>query len=407
MADAVHDVFICHASEDKDAVARPLAEALLAAGLTIWFDEYSLSLGDSLRRTIDQGLATSRFGIVILSPAFFTKQWPAYELDGLVQREMGGVKVILPIWHDISREAILGHSPSLADRVAAKSSQPMPEIVRAISRVVYGSTSSIPDNPSAKNADAFEPFQNELREFWSDERPVNVDGVPHWFVRLAGTPYTPERLGTLKQAVELIRAVKVQYRGWDFPHFDRDERLCGHGNSWIASWNQHFGHREYWRLYQSGHFLTTYGVRELTEDGWQKKLEENSTWQRYRDRTEEKVRGFMSFENTIFQFSEAMQLAANLSKAGIYGSQVLVQIELRNAAGLVLSASPFRNFPFYNAASSNSIGRIWTFESDELKASPKDPCVRVMSWFFERFGMLNISESVLATAFDGASQGGL
>ena len=67
------DVFLCHASEDKDEVARPLAEALVAQGYDVWFDEYELAIGASLRRSIDQGLATSRFGLVVLSPSFFNR----------------------------------------------------------------------------------------------------------------------------------------------------------------------------------------------------------------------------------------------------------------------------------------------------------------------------------------------
>ena len=116
------DIFICHASEDKETVARPLALALQSNGLRIWYDELNLRLGDSLRRSIDRGLAESAFGIVVLSPAFFRKDWPQYELDGLVQRERNGIKVILPIWHNVSREEILEYSPSLADKVAVKTS---------------------------------------------------------------------------------------------------------------------------------------------------------------------------------------------------------------------------------------------------------------------------------------------
>jgi hypothetical protein len=74
--DGVHreyDVFISHASEDKDEVVRPLANALKAGGLNVWFDEFELKIGDSLRRKIDKGLANSRFGVVVLSRPFFGK----------------------------------------------------------------------------------------------------------------------------------------------------------------------------------------------------------------------------------------------------------------------------------------------------------------------------------------------
>ncbi len=115
---AAHDAFISHASEDKPDLVRPLAEALTAKGLRIWYDEFQLTVGDSLRRSIDKGLVGSRFGIVVLSPDFFAKNWPQYELDGLVAKENEGKKVILPLWHRISKNDVMKYSPSLADRVA-------------------------------------------------------------------------------------------------------------------------------------------------------------------------------------------------------------------------------------------------------------------------------------------------
>jgi len=113
-----YDAFISHASDDKDDLVRPLAEGLRAAGRSVWFDEFELKVGDSLRRSIDHGLSRSRFGIVILSPSFFAKNWPHYELDGLVAKEVAGGKVILPIWHKVSKDEVLRYSPTLADRVA-------------------------------------------------------------------------------------------------------------------------------------------------------------------------------------------------------------------------------------------------------------------------------------------------
>ena len=67
------DVFISHAWKDKDSFVRPLAKALQAKGLKVWFDESELKVGDSLRRSIDQGLAKSKYGIVVLSPNFFER----------------------------------------------------------------------------------------------------------------------------------------------------------------------------------------------------------------------------------------------------------------------------------------------------------------------------------------------
>lgn len=117
-AEREFDFFISHATEDKQSLVRPLAENLQASGAQVWYDEFTLTIGDSLRRSIDKGLARSRFGIVVLSPAFFGKEWPQYELDGLIARDIGGVKVVLPVWHQVTRQDVLRFSPSLADRLA-------------------------------------------------------------------------------------------------------------------------------------------------------------------------------------------------------------------------------------------------------------------------------------------------
>jgi len=126
------DVFISHASEDKDGFVRPLATALQASGLLPWYDESALTVGDSLRGKIDEGLAHSRYGIVVLSHAFFRKNWPQQELDGLMSREVAGAKVILPVWHNITFEEVSGYSPMLSGRVAAKSSDGLDTVVRKL-----------------------------------------------------------------------------------------------------------------------------------------------------------------------------------------------------------------------------------------------------------------------------------
>jgi Domain of unknown function (DUF1883)/TIR domain len=112
------DVFISHASEDKDAVARPLREALTRRGVTVWLDEAQMRIGDSLRRRIDEGIRSSRFGVVVLSEAFFQKGWTNHELDGLVTRTVAGEQSLLPIWHDLTAERVRTYSPSLADKFA-------------------------------------------------------------------------------------------------------------------------------------------------------------------------------------------------------------------------------------------------------------------------------------------------
>jgi Domain of unknown function (DUF1883)/TIR domain len=137
-----YDVFISHASEDKSSIVSPLANALRERGLSVWFDKFELRIGDSLRRKIDLGISRSRFGIVVLSPAFFAKGWPQYELDGLVTMAASGKQILLPLWHGISKDEVVSQSPSLADKVALRTADyTIDEIAEEITSVVRQSSS--------------------------------------------------------------------------------------------------------------------------------------------------------------------------------------------------------------------------------------------------------------------------
>lgn len=130
------DLFISHASEDKDEIARPLADKFIEHGLKVWFDEYTLTVGDSLRRSIDQGLAGCRFGVVILSPHFLQKEWTQKELDGLVARDDGSEKRILPVWHNVSRNEVVSFSPPLADKLGVLTAKGLDHVVSEILRAI-------------------------------------------------------------------------------------------------------------------------------------------------------------------------------------------------------------------------------------------------------------------------------
>lgn len=122
-----YDFFISHASEDKDKLARPLFNALEKLGFKVWFDEKEIILGDSIRASIDNGLSNSKFGVVILSEAFFQKNWTQLELDGLFAIESSGKKVILPIWLGLTFEQVLKKSPLIASKLALNSDDLSPE----------------------------------------------------------------------------------------------------------------------------------------------------------------------------------------------------------------------------------------------------------------------------------------
>jgi TIR domain len=104
---------------------------LRQGGFAVWYDDFSLKLGDSLRESIDRG-SHSRLGVVILSPNFFEKHWPTQELNGLATREVNGKKLILPVWHNVGFNEVREYSPTLADRVAVNTDKGLDHVVQRI-----------------------------------------------------------------------------------------------------------------------------------------------------------------------------------------------------------------------------------------------------------------------------------
>lgn len=113
-----YDAFLSHAFEDKDDVARPLALKLQALGLRVWYDETELRIGDNLVAKLSAGINASRFGILILSNAFFAKRWTMHELDMLENLWVTENRILFPIWHNITVEEIKSYRASLANIVA-------------------------------------------------------------------------------------------------------------------------------------------------------------------------------------------------------------------------------------------------------------------------------------------------
>jgi hypothetical protein len=131
------DVFISHASEDKDDITDKIVKLLEYFGIKIWYDKDIFSVGDSLSKSIDIGLANSRYGIIILSENFIKKGWTEYEFRALLNREVGKKKVILPIWHKIDKETIEKYSPFLLEKYALDSTkQKLEQIVIELIRVI-------------------------------------------------------------------------------------------------------------------------------------------------------------------------------------------------------------------------------------------------------------------------------
>jgi len=130
--------FICHDSRDKDEIARPVAIGLSKLMCPVWFDEFSLRVGDRLRESIERGLREARKCILIITPHFLNNGgWTKSEFNAIFTRELVERQdVVLPIWHNVSRDEVFAYSPVLADRVAVKWSVGLDEVIRRLRAVV-------------------------------------------------------------------------------------------------------------------------------------------------------------------------------------------------------------------------------------------------------------------------------
>jgi hypothetical protein len=110
-------LMIIHAGEDKPFV-RKLAYDLQSHGISVWFDEWTIKVGDSLVARIDEGIKSTDYALVVFSQAFFNKQWPQRELDSALFREAESNRVfVLPIVLDVDHNAIMKFSPQLAGKM--------------------------------------------------------------------------------------------------------------------------------------------------------------------------------------------------------------------------------------------------------------------------------------------------
>ena len=107
--------FISHDSRDKEAVAKPIALYLQRFLCPVWYDEFSLKIGDSLRDSIEKGLKECKKCILVLSPNFLSnKGWTKKEFDSIFTREiLEEQKLVLPVWFNVSKKDVYEYSPSL------------------------------------------------------------------------------------------------------------------------------------------------------------------------------------------------------------------------------------------------------------------------------------------------------
>ncbi|MBF0184712.1 MAG: toll/interleukin-1 receptor domain-containing protein [Magnetococcales bacterium] len=111
----LRDVFLCHAWDDRQGPAKELHDLLVAAGVKVWFSEKDLGLGVPMMRAIDKGLANSRIGLVLVTPALLARLPIESVADKELSALLAGNKLV-PIVHNTTYESLRNVSPLLASR---------------------------------------------------------------------------------------------------------------------------------------------------------------------------------------------------------------------------------------------------------------------------------------------------
>ncbi|MGO9174032.1 MAG: toll/interleukin-1 receptor domain-containing protein [Rhodomicrobium sp.] len=130
--------FISHDYRDKEDFVRGLAVELSKLMCLVWYDEFSLKVGDSLRENIERGLREARKCILVLSPNFLAnKGWGKAEFDSIYTREIvEGKNVILPVWHNITKQELYEYSPRLVDKYGIQSTLGAIEVARQLYKAI-------------------------------------------------------------------------------------------------------------------------------------------------------------------------------------------------------------------------------------------------------------------------------
>lgn len=219
---ATYDVFLSYAGEDRP-IAAELADSLRGTGFNVWYDKFQLHVGDRLLDRINDGLTNSRYGLLLISPAFLRKPWPAYETDALVRDWINGRKVLLPIWHEVDEQMVSEHQPGLAGVVALNTSEGIPALAIELAKAMVDAAGTVAFVP-----DYMEPVVRFLRgmaelttrpghggafSVWEAILQFADDDYPLW---VAGRTFTRDDLLAELGGVPTIAAeLAVQYVGED------------------------------------------------------------------------------------------------------------------------------------------------------------------------------------------------
>ena len=229
----------------------------------------------------------------------------------------------------------------------------------------------------------------------AEKLPVPVLEHPHWRVNFRPSTYDATRLKTLSECVAVLHKTRVQLRGWDFPHIPPSLEF---GDTWVGGGSDFMEHFEYWRFYQSTQFLYLGSIQEFTETRWAANLRAiMKAWAGLRGVNIDKVPGFLSLTNFIYNVTEYFEFAARLAQAQIYVDPVAIAISLKGVAGFMLAGDENRRWTSDYVTHQPELNYARTFSPTDLIASSADLALECTKWFFERFRWLKPNVDLIRT----------
>ena len=202
-----------------------------------------------------------------------------------------------------------------------------------------------------------------------------IHSTGYWRVNFRPIQFKKDLVSTLAECKELVRDSIVSLRGWDYPHWDREE--SGNGQDWVESGCDWMSHIEYWRFYQSGQFIHHSALHEDHD---------------YSDKN------ILSIVSTVYLMTEIFEFAARLSAKGIYAEGVEVSISLHNTQDRKLTILDPRRAPLHDEYICK-IGTILfqrTVSQDEILGKSRRLALDTIEYIFERFNWTNIPKHVMA-----------
>lgn len=230
-----------------------------------------------------------------------------------------------------------------------------------------------------------------------DDLPVRVIEHPHWRIEIRPEEYSSELMPSRSKCFEACEKAMVRLRGWPYPCVNPDSTHRAQGSDWVASWADFMGEVEYWRLYQSSHFIHFRALNEATDPEWQKKLEKDA--KHHLGHVEgiewSEIPGYVSVTQLLYTVTEVFEFAARMCQAGVYRGAVFIKLQLLGIKGRALMVDWNRAWSEYRHATEDSLEKTWRIASDALVANAAEHALQATTWVLEGFGWMNPPMEVL------------